>query len=61
VLVLSLFIMAIGIAIPFSPLGDYLGFTTLPPLYWSLLALSLLCYVVLTQLVKMWLLQKRWI
>jgi Mg2+-importing ATPase len=61
VLALSLFIMAIGIAIPFSPLGDYLGFTTLPPLYWSLLALSLLCYVVLTQLVKMWLLQKKWI
>jgi Mg2+-importing ATPase len=61
VLVLSLVIMAIGIAIPFSPLGDYLGFTPLPPLYWSLLALSLLCYVVLTQLVKMWLLQKHWI
>jgi P-type Mg2+ transporter len=61
VLVLSLVIMAIGIAIPFSPLGDYLGFTPLPPLYWLLLALSLLCYVVLTQLVKMWLLQKHWI
>ena len=61
VLVMSLVIMAIGIAIPFSPLGDYLGFTPLPPLYWSLLALSLLCYVVLTQLVKMWLLRKKWI
>ena len=41
--------MAIGIAIPFSPLGDYLGFTALPPLYWPLLALTLLCYVLLTQ------------
>jgi Mg2+-importing ATPase len=61
VLVMSLVIMAIGIAIPFSPLGDYLGFTPLPPLYWSLLALTLLCYVVLTQLVKMWLLRKKWI
>ena len=61
VLVLSLVIIAIGIAIPFSPLGDYLGFMRLPPLYWPLLALSLLCYVILTQLVKMWLLRKKWI
>src|SRR4029079_13659511 len=53
-LVMSALIMAIGIAIPYSPLGDYLGFTPLPVLYWPLLALSLLCYVVLTQVVKMW-------
>lgn len=60
-LVLSAIIMAIGIAIPFSPLGDYLGFTTLPPLYWPLLTISLFCYIVLTQLVKMWLLKRAWI
>jgi len=60
-LAMSSIIMAIGIAIPFSPLGNYLGFTPLPPLYWPLLALSLLCYVTLTQVVKMWLLQKKWI
>ena len=53
--------MAIGIAIPFMPLGDSLGFTPPPMLYWPLLLLSLLCYMVLTQVVKMWLLQKRWI
>jgi Mg2+-importing ATPase len=58
---MSLFIMAIGIAIPMSPLGRYLGFTTLPSLYWPLLALTLLCYVTLTQGVKMWLLRFRWI
>jgi Mg2+-importing ATPase len=61
VLVMTLVTMAIGVAIPFSPLGRYLGFTTLPLLYWPLLALTLLCYVVLTQLVKMWLLQRKWI
>jgi Mg2+-importing ATPase len=33
----------------------------LPPLYWPLLALTLLSYVLLTQLVKMWLLRRRWI
>lgn len=60
-LVMSSVIMAIGIAIPFSPLGVYLGFTALPSLYWPLLALSALCYVSLTQFVKMWLLQKKWI
>ena len=60
-LVMSSIIMLVGIAIPFSPPGDYLGFTPLPALYWPLLALSMFCYVVLTQIVKMWLLRKRWI
>ena len=61
VMVMSLLIMAIGVAIPFSPVGRYLGFTTLPPLYWPLLAVTLLCYVLLTQGVKMWLLRRKWI
>ena len=61
VMVMSLVIMAVGVAIPFSPLGRYLGFTTLPPLYWPLLALTLVCYVLLTQGVKMWLLRRKWI
>ena len=58
---MSVVIMAIGIAIPFTPLGRYLGFTALPPLYWPLLALTLLCYVLLTQVVKTWLLRRKWI
>jgi P-type Mg2+ transporter len=58
---MSLVIMAVGISIPFSPLGPYLGFTTLPLLYWPLLALTLVCYVVLTQAVKMLLLRRGWI
>ncbi len=37
-------IMACGIALPFSPLGAYLGLAPLPPLYWPLLALTLLAY-----------------
>jgi len=57
----TVIIMTIGIAIPNSPLGLYLGFTPLPRLYWPLLGLSLLCYVTLTQAVKMWLVQKKWI
>jgi len=61
VLIMTLVIMAIGIGIPFSPLGPYLGFSKLPLLYWPLLAATLLCYVVLTQGVKMWLLRRAWI
>jgi P-type Mg2+ transporter len=61
VLVMSLVIMAIGIAIPFSPVGPYLGFSKLPMLYWPLLAATLLCYVLLTQGAKMWLLHRKWI
>ena len=49
------------IAIPSSPLGGYLGFTSLPALCWPLLALTLLSYVVLNQLVKTWLLRMKWI
>ncbi len=54
-------IVAVGIALPFTPVGGYLGFTPLPALYWPLLAATLTCYVMLTQLVKMWLLRRKWI
>jgi len=60
-IVMSACIMAIGVAIPFTWLGSYLGFRALPPLYWPLLGATLVCYVVLTQTVKMWLLRKTWI
>ena len=33
----------------------------LPPLYWPLLALTLLCYMLLTQTVKTWLIRRRWV
>jgi Mg2+-importing ATPase len=53
--------MAIGVGIPFSPLGPYLGFSRLPLLYWPLLVLTLVCYVLLTQGVKSVLLRRGWI
>jgi Mg2+-importing ATPase len=61
VILTSLFVVAIGIAIPFSPVGQYLGFSNLPRLYWPLLVATIVCYVVLTQGVKMWLLRRKWI
>jgi Mg2+-importing ATPase len=57
----TLIIMVIGAHLPFSPLAAALGFVPLPPLYWLLLLLTLLCYVALTQLVKVWPLRKSWI
>ncbi len=44
--------MTVGMYLPFSPFGPWLGFAPLPPLYWPLLALTLACYVLLTQGVK---------
>jgi P-type Mg2+ transporter len=57
----TLLIMAIGACMPFSPLAAFLGFVPLPPLFWPLLFLTLLCYVALTQAIKVWLLKKSWI
>jgi Mg2+-importing ATPase len=57
----TLAIASVGVGISFSPLGSYLGFTRLPALYWPFLALTLLCYVLLTQGVKTLLLRWGWI
>ena len=57
----TLLIMAFGAWLPFSPLAPALGFVPLPPLYWLLLLVTLLCYVGLTQLIKMWLVRKAWV
>jgi Mg2+-importing ATPase len=57
----SLAIMALGAWLPHSPLASALGLTQLPGLYWPILLVTLLCYVALTQIIKMWLLKKNWI
>ncbi len=57
----TLSIMAIGAWLPYSPLASALGFTHLPPLYWPILALILLSYVALTQVIKVWLVRRLWI
>ena len=57
----TLLVMAIAIYLPYSPVAPALGFLPLPPLYWPVLVLTVVCYVVLTQCVKMWLLRKAWI
>ena len=54
----TLFIMGVGAVLPYSPLATALGFVPLPPRYWLLLLITLLCYVGLTQAVKTWLIRK---
>jgi Mg2+-importing ATPase len=54
-------IMAFGIWLPYSPLASALGFVHLPGLYWPILLVTLLGYMGLTQMIKVFLLRKHWI
>jgi Mg2+-importing ATPase len=54
-------IMVVGIALPFTPLGRALGFSALPLAYWPYVAFTVACYVLITQVVKTWLLRRAWI
>ena len=57
-MITSLLIVIFGVILVNSPLASAFGFTKLPALYYLLLALTLLCYVVLTQIVKVWYIKK---
>jgi Mg2+-importing ATPase len=59
--VTTLFIIALGIWLPYSPMASSLGFTRLPFMYWPILMLTLFAYVGLAQLTKVALLRKKWI
>jgi len=54
-------IMAFGIWLPYSPLSSALGLSHLPRLYWPILLITLLGYMGLTQIIKVWLLRRHWI
>ena len=54
----SLIIVALGAALTVSPLANTLGFVALPPLYWLYLAIMLLGYAILTQLMKVWFMRR---
>jgi Mg2+-importing ATPase len=54
----SLIIVAVGAWLTVSPLADALGFVPLPPKFWLLLAIMLVCYVTLTQFVKTWFIRR---
>jgi Mg2+-importing ATPase len=54
----SLIIVAAGAWLTISPLATTLGFVPLPPLFWLYLALMLLGYALLTQVVKTWFIRR---
>ena len=54
----SLIIVAAGAWLTISPLATTLGFVPLPPLFWLYLALMLLGYALLTQVVKAWFIRR---
>jgi P-type Mg2+ transporter len=54
-------ILAFGIWLPYSPLASSLGFARLPALYWPIMVMTIFTYMVLTQLIKVWLLRMKWI
>jgi P-type Mg2+ transporter len=54
----SVVIVSAGAWLTVSPLANTLGFVPLPPLYWPLLAVLLVFYVILTQVVKTWFYRK---
>jgi len=54
----SLIIVAVGAWLTVSPLAGTLGFVPLPPLFWLYLAIMLLGYAMLTQLVKTWFIRR---
>jgi Mg2+-importing ATPase len=54
----SIIIVAAGAWLTVSPLATTLGFVPLPPLFWLYLAIMLLGYALLTQLVKVWFIRR---
>lgn len=63
VMSMTLAIMVVGIIIPFTKFGSYIGLTPLPLSYFPWLAVTLIAYCVLTQLIKEWYIKKfkRWL
>ena len=53
-LICTVFIMAIGAYLPFSPLAENFGFVPLPGIFWVWVAGFVLCYSVITHFVKVW-------
>jgi P-type Mg2+ transporter len=57
-MLLTLVVMATGLAIPYTRLGSTVGMVPLPPAYFPWLAATLVGYCVLAQVVKRWFLRK---
>jgi len=54
----SMIIVSTAALLTISPIAGTLGFVPLPPLYWLLLAIMMISYIFLTQIVKTWFVHK---
>jgi Mg2+-importing ATPase len=54
----SIIIVVAGALLTVSPLANTLGFVQLPPIYWLYLAIMMLGYALLTQVVKSWFMRR---
>jgi Mg2+-importing ATPase len=54
----SIIIVVAGALLTVSPLANTLGFVPLPPIYWLYLAIMMLGYALLTQVVKSWFMRR---
>jgi len=54
----TLLVMAVAVALPYSPLADYLSLAPLPLAYWGWIAVTLVAYVGLAHLMKTWFIRK---
>ena len=54
-------VLAVGLWLPVSPFASALGFVALPTTYWPLLIGTVAAYLLLTQLVKTWLVRLGWL
>jgi Mg2+-importing ATPase len=52
--VCSLAVASIAVVLPFTPLGSYLGFVPLPPLFFLFLAGMVVLYLLIVEQVKQW-------
>jgi len=57
-IITSVIIVSVGAWLTVSPLAETLGFVALPALYWLFLAIMLVAYVILTQVIKTWFYRK---
>jgi P-type Mg2+ transporter len=54
----SVLICVIGAALSFASFGAWFGFVPLPGAYWGFLAVILVCYMALTQCIKVWMIRR---
>ena len=54
----SIYILTIGLLIPFTPLGQHFGFVVPPPLYFLVLIMIVVTYLFSVQAVKKWFIKK---